>query len=110
VTSLLTRLPSVGSGGSGGRRGWLTGCLAVVAAMAVSVLGVAGLALAVVVVQTLDPDGGLPVAASARVAGQLWLLGQGAELQLSYGPLRLAPLAVTLGIAWGLSRAARRGR
>lgn len=106
VTSLLTRLPSIGSGGSGERRGGLTGGLAATAALAVSALGLAGLTLAVVVVQTLDPDGGLPLSVSARVAGQFWLLAQGAELRLSSGPLRLAPLAVTLGIAWGLSRAA----
>ncbi|MCZ2848428.1 cell division protein PerM [Modestobacter sp. VKM Ac-2978] len=103
MTSVRTRLPSVGPGE---RRTRLTGVLAVAAALAVSVLGLTGLTLAVVVVQTLDPDGGLPLTASARVAGQLWLLAQGAELQLSSGPLRLAPLAVTAGIAWGISRAA----
>jgi hypothetical protein len=59
------------------------------------------------VVQQLDPAGGLPLSSSARVAGQLWLLAQGAELQLASGPLRIAPLLVTLGIAWGLSRAGR---
>ncbi|MCZ2838515.1 cell division protein PerM [Modestobacter sp. VKM Ac-2985] len=103
MTSLLARLPSVGSGE---RRGRLTGFLAVAAALAVSALGLSGLTLAVVVVQTLDPDGGLPLTSSARVAGQLWLLAQGAELRLPSGPLRLAPLALTVAIAWGISRAA----
>jgi len=106
VTSLLSRLPSLGAAGSGERRGPATGWLAGAAALAVSVLGLLGLGLALVVVQTLDPDGGLPVRSSARLAGQLWLLGQGAQLDLPSGPLRLAPLVLTLLIAWGLSRAA----
>lgn len=105
MTSLLTRLPSLGGSGASARRrpaGWLAGG----AALAVSVLGLLGLGLALVVVQTLDPDGGMSVGSSARLAGQLWLLAQGAELQLASGPLRLAPLLLTLVIAWGLSRAA----
>lgn len=105
MTSLLTRLPSLGGSGASARRrpaGWLAGG----AALAVSVLGLLGLGLALVVVQTLDPDGGMSVGSSARLAGQLWLLAQGGELQLASGPLRLAPLLLTLVIAWGLSRAA----
>jgi hypothetical protein len=74
--------------------------------VSVTLTGLLGLGLALVVVQTLDPDGGLPVGSSARLAGQLWLLGQGGQLQLPSGPLRLAPLLLTAGIAWGLSRAA----
>jgi hypothetical protein len=81
--------------------------LAAVAAAAVSVLGLLGLGLAVVVVQTLDPAGGLPVGGSARLAGRLWLLAQGGGLTLPSGPLVLAPLLLTLAIAWGLSRAGR---
>jgi hypothetical protein len=88
------------------RRGPATGWLAVATTLAVTVTGLLGLGLALVVVQTLDPDGGLPVGSSARLAGQLWLLAQGAELDLPSGPLRLAPLLLTAGIAWGLSRAA----
>jgi hypothetical protein len=79
----------------------------VAAAAAVSVAGLAGLALAVVVVQTLDPDGGLAVAGSAALAGRLWLLAHGGELVLGSGPVVLAPLLLTALIAWGLSRAAR---
>jgi hypothetical protein len=78
-----------------------------VAAAAVSLLGLLGLGLAVVVVQTLDPAGGLPVAGSARLAGQLWLLAHGGGLTLGSGPLVLAPLLLTLAIAWGLSSAGR---
>jgi hypothetical protein len=106
VTSVLARLPSLGPGRPGERRGPAAHWLAVATTVAVSVTGLLGLFLALVVVQTLDPDGGLPVGASARLAGQLWLLAQGAELGLSSGPIRLAPLLLTAGIALGLSRAA----
>jgi hypothetical protein len=41
------------------------------------------------------------------LAGRLWLLAQGGELRLASGPLVLAPLLLTLGIAWALSRAGR---
>jgi hypothetical protein len=71
------------------------------------VLGLLGVGLASVVVQTLDPAGGLPVAGSARLAGQLWLLAQGGGLTLGSGPLVLAPLLLTLAVAWGLSNAGR---
>jgi len=103
VTSVLARLPLLGSGD---RRGPAAGVLAAATSLAVSLTGLLGLGLALVVVQTLDPDGGLPVGSSARLAGQLWLLAQGAALELPAGPLRLAPLLLTAGIAWGLSRAA----
>jgi hypothetical protein len=106
VTSVLARLPSLGQGRPGDRRGPASGWLAAATTLAVTVTGLLGLGLALVVVQTLDPDGGLPVGSSARLAGQLWLLAQGAELELPSGPLRLAPLLLTAGVAWGLSRAA----
>jgi len=105
VTSLLARLPALGPG-DGEPRSSSTAWLAGAAALAVQVLGLLGLGLALVVVQTLDPDGGLPVGLSARLATQLWLLAQGAQLELTSGPLRVAPLLLTLLIAWGLSRAA----
>ncbi|HEV7870967.1 MAG TPA: DUF6350 family protein [Modestobacter sp.] len=106
MTSVLARLPSLGQGRPGDRRGPASGWLAAATTLAVTVTGLLGLGLALVVVQTLDPDGGLPVGSSARLAGQLWLLAQGAELELPSGPLRLAPLLLTAGVAWGLSRAA----
>ncbi|MGY1703229.1 DUF6350 family protein [Geodermatophilus sp. SYSU D00697] len=81
--------------------------LAAAAAAVAAVLGLLGLGLAVVVVQTLDPAGGLPVAGSARLAGRLWLLAQGGGLTLGSGPLVMAPLLLTLAVAWGLSSAAR---
>jgi len=103
---VLARLPSLGPGRSGDRRGPAAGWLAVLTTLAVSLAGLLGLSLALVVVQTLDPDGGLPVRSSGRLAGQLWLLAQGGQVDLPAGPLRLAPLLLTAGIAWGLSRAA----
>jgi hypothetical protein len=79
----------------------------VISALAVSVVGLLGLGAAVLVVQTLDPDGGLSAGDSAGVAGRLWLLAQGGSVQLESGPLVLAPLLLTLGIAWGLAQAGR---
>jgi hypothetical protein len=105
VVSLLARLPH--TGGRDGDRSRGTGWLAVAMSLAVTVAGMAGLGLAVVVVQTLDPAGGLGAGASFALAGRLWLLAQGASLDLGSGPLVLAPLLLTLGIAWGLSRAGR---
>jgi hypothetical protein len=81
--------------------------LAVAAGVAVTLAGLAVLALAVVVVSTLDPTGGLSVGGSIGLAGRLWLLAQGGELTLASGPLVLAPLLLTLAIAWGLSVAGR---
>jgi hypothetical protein len=81
--------------------------LAGAASLAVSLVGLLGLGLALVVVQTLDPDGGLGVGDSIALAGRLWLLAQGGELSLGSGPLVLAPLLLTLAIAWGLSQAGR---
>jgi hypothetical protein len=104
VVSLLARLPRRdGAGPPALSLVWL----AVAAAVAVDLAGLAGLGLALVVVQTLDPTGGLGTGASLAVAGRLWLLAQGGELDVGAGPLVLAPLLLTLGIAWGLSRAGR---
>jgi hypothetical protein len=73
----------------------------------VSLVGLLGLGLALVVVQALDPAGGLGVADSIALAGRLWLLAQGGELAIGSGPIVLAPLLLTLAIAWGLSQAGR---
>ena len=106
MVSLLARLPGRWSNHVGGNRP-LPLWLAAVAAVAVSVAGLAGLTLGLVVVQTLDPAGGLGVGSSVALAGRLWLLAQGAELDIGSGPLVLAPLLLTLAIAWGLSQAGR---
>ncbi|MGY1610293.1 cell division protein PerM [Geodermatophilus sp. SYSU D00700] len=107
MVSLLARLPLPGQQAPGAHRAGYPVALAAAATAAVTVLGLVGLGLALVVVQALDPTGGLPVGGSARVAGQLWLLANGGGLRLSSGPLVLAPLLVTLAVAFGLARAGR---
>jgi len=107
VVSLLARLSARGRDDGNGRRSIPLLWLAAAASAAVTVAGLIGLALAVVVVQTLDPSGGLPVSGSMALAVRLWLLAQGGRLDLASGPLVLAPLLLTLGIAWGLARAGR---
>jgi hypothetical protein len=107
VVSLLARLPLPGQRDPDARRPWYPVAFAAAATLAVSLVGLVGLGLTVVIVETLDPSGRLPVGGSARVAGQLWLLAQGGGLRLPSGPLVLAPLLLTLAVAWGLSRAAR---
>ena len=100
--SVLERLTAHGPGD--GRAGAVWAAAAV---LAVTLVGLVGLSIAVVVVSTLDPTGGLSVGGSIALAGRLWLLANGAELQLPSGPLHIAPLLLTAGIAWGLSRAGR---
>lgn len=107
MVSLLARLPRGWRDGGNGRPLLPLAWLAVLAALAVTVAGLVVLSLAVVVVQTLDPAGGLSVGSSIGLAGRLWLLAQGGGLTLASGPLVLAPLLLTFAIAWGLSRAGR---
>lgn len=111
MVAVLSSLTSRGRGDRTDRDAvapaWAPHWPAVLSALAVSVVGLVGLGVAVVVVQTLDPDGGLSVGASTGVAGRLWLLAQGGTVQLASGPLVLAPLLLTLGVAWGLSQAGR---
>jgi hypothetical protein len=86
---------------------WRGMAAAAAAVAAVSLAGLVGLGLAVVVVSTLDPGGGLTVGGSVGLAGRLWLLANGGELELPSGPLRVAPLLLTAGLGWGLVRAGR---
>ncbi|WP_089337022.1 cell division protein PerM [Blastococcus mobilis] len=102
MVSLLARLPGRTRAGALPLVG-----LAGAASVAVSAVGLAGLALALVVVQTLDPVGGRSVGDSVVLAGRLWLLAQGGELRIASGPLVLAPLLLTLGLCWGLAQAGR---
>ncbi len=104
MVSLLARLPGRGPGVLG--RGPAV-ALTAAATTAVTLLGLAGLGLALVVVQALDPGGGLSVGGSVRVGGQLWLLANGGGLRLPSGPLVLAPLLLTLAVALGLARVGR---
>lgn len=105
MVSLLARLPQ--RGGPAGRPALALGWLAAIAAAAVTLVGLAGLGLGLAVINALDPAGGMPVAGSLAVAGRLWLLAQGGGVELASGPLVLAPLLLTLAVAWGLSRAGR---
>ena len=100
MVSLLARLPRQS------RAVPLLG-LASAASVAVTAAGLMGIGLALVVVQTLDPVRGQSLGDSVLLAGRLWLLAQGAELRIASGPLALAPLLLTLGLAWGLSQAGR---
>jgi hypothetical protein len=100
--SLLERLTAHGPGDARAGATW-----AAAAVLAVSLVGLVGLSIAVVVVSTLDPTGGLSIGGSIALAGRLWLLANGAQLHLPSGPLRIAPLLLTAAIAWGLSRAGR---
>jgi hypothetical protein len=102
VVSLLARLPRAGRAGALPLLG-----LAGAASLAVGAAALAGLSLALVVVQTLDPAGGQSVGDSVVLAGRLLLLAQGGALDLVSGPLVLAPLLLTLGLAWGLAQAGR---
>ena len=82
---------------------WLAG----LAGAALGLLGLLALLVAVLVVQALDPDGGLSTGASAAVAGRLWLLAHGGSVVLPSGPLVLAPLLLTAAVVGGLSGAGR---
>ncbi len=107
MVSLLARLPRSGRDGGDATRSLPLVWTALAAAGAVSAAGLAVLALAVGVVSTLDPTGGPGFGGSVLLAGRLWLLAQGADVTVASGPIALAPLLLTLGIAWGLVGAGR---
>lgn len=81
--------------------------LAALGGVAVTATGLLGLFVAVLVVQALDPDGGLSTGASLAVAGGLWLLAHGGSVGLPSGPLSLAPLLLTAAVAGGLAGTGR---
>lgn len=107
MASLLERLPRRRGQEAARLRSLPSLALASLAGAAVLAAGLIGLAAALVVVETLDASGALSVGGCVVLAGRLLLLAQGGELRLASGPLVLAPLLLTLGLAWGLSRAAR---
>ena len=107
MVSVLARLPRPGRADDGRRRALPDPVLAALAAAAVPVAALLALGLALVVVQTLDPAGGLSVAGCAALAARLLVLACGGSLGTTGGPLALAPLLLTLGLAWGFSRAVR---
>jgi hypothetical protein len=107
VVSLLARLPRPGRADAGRRRVLPDAVLAAVAAAAVPVAAAVVLGLVLVVVQTLDPTGGMSVGGCAALAARLLVLAVGGSLTLASGPVVLAPLLLTLGLAWGLARTVR---
>ena len=107
MASLLARPPRSRGHDAAARRSLSASALAALAAAAVLPLVLVALALALVVVQTLDPSGALSIGDCAALAGRLLLLGEGAQLRLVSGPVVLAPLLLTLALAWALSRAVR---
>jgi hypothetical protein len=104
---LLARLPGRGGADAAARGSLPSAALAALAGAAVLATALVGLGAAIVVVQTLDPSGGLSVGGCTVLAGRLLLLAHGGELRTASGPIVLAPLVLTAGLAWGLSRAAR---
>ncbi|MBN1093902.1 hypothetical protein JKP75_15880 [Blastococcus sp. TML/M2B] len=107
MVPLLARLPRRGPDGGRTTGPLPTTALALAGAAAASVVGLGVLWLAVGVVDTLDPTGGQGAGGSLVLAGLLWLLAQGAGITVASGPIVLAPLLLTLGIAWCLSAAGR---
>ncbi len=107
MVSLLARLPRRGPDGGTTARPLPRAGLALAGAAVVSAAGLLVLGLAVGVVATLDPAGGQGAGGSIVLAGRLWLLAQGGGITVDSGPIALAPLLLTLGIAWCLSGAAR---
>src|SRR3954462_5352548 len=97
--------PSAAEGTPAGS--WRGMAAAAAAVVARSLAGLVGLGLAVVVVSTLDPGGGLTVGGSVGLAGRLWLLANGGELELPSGPLRVPALLLPAGRGWGRPRAGR---
>jgi hypothetical protein len=104
---LLARLPGRGGADAAARGSLPSVALAALAGAAVLATALVGLGAAIVVVQTLDPSGALSVGGCTVLAGRLLLLAHGGELRTGSGPIVLAPLVLTAGLAWGLSRAAR---
>jgi hypothetical protein len=104
---LLARLPRRRGADVATRASRPSVALAALAGAAVLATALVGLAAALVVVQTLDPTGALSIGGCTVLAGRLLLLAQGGELRTASGPIVLAPLVLTAGLAWGLSRAAR---
>jgi hypothetical protein len=104
---LLARLPRRRAADVAARGSLPPAALAALAGAAALATALVGLAAAIVVVQTLDPSGGLSVGGSTVLAGRLLLLAQGGELRTGSGAIVLAPLILTAGLAWGLARAAR---
>lgn len=107
MTDLLTRpetttdYDGAGSGAAGSV--WWRGCLSAGWAVAV---GVATMLVVVLVAWAADSRASSSATAAIRTALQLWLVGHRVSLALSGGHFALAPLLLSLGLAYLVARSA----
>jgi hypothetical protein len=82
---------------------WWRGALAALWAVAV---GVASLVVIALIAWAADSRTGASAAQAVRAALQIWLVGQRVPLRVEGGSIALAPLLVTLGLAFLVARSA----
>jgi hypothetical protein len=82
---------------------WWRGALAALWAVAV---GVASLVVIALVAWAADSRTGASAAEAVRAALQIWLVGQRVPLRVDGGSIALAPLLLTLGLAFLVARSA----
>lgn len=106
MTELLTRPPAASTpvtGSSDQQSIWWRGALAALWSVA---LGVAALIVLVLIVWATDPRSGASAAQAIRGALQLWLAAHKVPLHVGASTLAVAPLGLTLGVAFLVARAA----
>src|SRR4051812_34885289 len=108
MTELLTRPPaattsSTARDSAGTASVWWRGCLAALWAVAV---GVAILMVVVLVVWATDARSGAGAGEAIRFALQLWLAAHKVPLHVSGATVAVAPLGLTLALAFVVARAA----
>ena len=107
MTELLTRPPAAAAAsteeaGAGGSV-WWRGCLAALWAVAV---GIAVLLVLVLVAWATDARSGSGAGQAIRFALQLWLVAHKVPLHVGATTVAIAPLGLTLGLAFMVARAA----
>ena len=107
MTELLTRPPAAAASptedaGQGGSV-WWRGCLAALWAVAV---GIAVLLVLVLVAWATDARSGSGAGQAIRFALQLWLVAHKVPLHVGTTTVAIAPLGLTLGLAFMVARAA----
>lgn len=107
MTELLTRPPAATASATGSDSDrqsiWWRGCLAALWSVA---LGLAALVVLVLVVWATDPRSGASAGQAIRGALQLWLAAHKVPLHVGGSTVAVAPLGLTLGIAFLVARAA----
>jgi hypothetical protein len=107
MTELLTRPPaaatSTATESTGSGSVWWRGCLAALWAVAV---GIAILIVVVLVVWATDARSGAGAGGAIRFALQLWLVAHKVPLHVSGATVAVAPLGLTLALAFVVARAA----